>query len=82
MEISQHRETHIGKRAITVEKGWPAAAAVELGAALVERSLASSAGIDPDIFVMFVLPRSSLLGALQTEHSELRRSHKRWGPCV
>ena len=56
---------------VTVEKGWPAAAAVKLGAALVERRLASRAGIHPGVFVVLVLARAGSLGALHTYYSEL-----------
>ena len=63
---------HIIKRVIiTIEKRWPAAAAVELGAALVKRSVATRARVDPSRFMMLVLPRSRTLGALRTKHPEL-----------
>jgi hypothetical protein len=63
---------HIAKRIIiTVEKRWPAAAAVELGGALVKRGVATHAGVDPDRFMMLVLPRATRLGALRTKHPEL-----------
>jgi hypothetical protein len=73
MEIDQskHGGHTIRKRMITIEKGWPAAAAVELGGALVERRLASRAGIYPDVFVVLVLARAGSLGALHTYYSEL-----------
>ena len=56
---------------ITVEKCWPAAAAVELGVALVKRGVATRAGVDSDPFMMLVLPRATRLGALRTKHPEL-----------
>ena len=57
---------------ITVEKRWPAAPAVELGVALVERGVATRAGVDPGRFIMLVFPRARTLGALRTKHPELR----------
>ena len=81
-DTTQHDE-HTHQEEITVEKCWPAAATVELGAALVKRGVASSAGIDPGRFMMFVLPRARSLGALQAEHPELRaRSHETESPNV
>jgi hypothetical protein len=63
---------HIAKSIIiTVEKGWPAAAAVELGGALVKRGVATCAGVDPERFMMLVLPRARSLCALRTKHPEL-----------
>ena len=63
---------HNAKRIIiTVEKCWPAAAAVELGVALVKRGIATRAGVDSDPFMMLVLPRATRLGALRTKHPEL-----------
>jgi hypothetical protein len=70
--VKTRRDTYLEERMITVEKGWPAAAAVELGAALVERRLASRAGIDPEVFVVLVLARAGALGAFLTDYSELR----------
>ena len=70
--VSAAGHTHLEERMITVKKGWPAAAAVELGAALVERRLAGRAGIDPNVFVVLVLARAGALGAFLTDHSELR----------
>lgn len=63
---------HITKRIIiTIKKRWPAAAAVELGVALVNRGVATRTGVDPGRFMMLVLPRARTLGALQTKHPEL-----------
>jgi hypothetical protein len=63
---------HIAKRiVITVEKRWPPAAAVELGVVRVKRGVAARAGVDPDRFMVLVLPRARLLGALRTKHPEL-----------
>ncbi len=63
---------HVEKRKTsTVEKAWPPTATVELGATLVKRRVASSAGIDPGRVIILVLPRARSLGALQTEHPEL-----------
>jgi hypothetical protein len=63
---------YIAKRIIiTVEKRWPAAAAVELGVALVKGGIATRAGVNPGRFMMLVLPRARTLGALRTKHPEL-----------
>jgi len=61
----------------SVEKGGPAAAAVELCAALVKRRFASSAGINSSRLVMLVLSRPGLLGAFQPDHPELFGSEDR-----
>jgi len=72
--------THPAKRAVLmarygtwegIEEGWPAGAAVELGAALVKRRVAAGAGIDPCRLVMLILPSPSFLGVLQPENPEL-----------
>jgi len=55
----------------TIEKRRPAAAAVELGVALVKRGVATRAGVDPDSFMMLVLSRARILGALRTKNPEL-----------
>ena len=63
---------YIAKRIIiTIEKRWPAAAAVEFGAALVKRGVATRAGVDPGRFVMLVLPGARTLSALRTKNPEL-----------
>ncbi len=64
-------ELHITKSISTIEKRWPAAATVELGAALVKRGVATRAGVDPGRFMMLVLPSARTLGALRTKHPEL-----------
>ena len=69
-DTTQHDE-HTHQEDITVEKCWPAAAAVELGAALVKRGVATRAGVDPGRFMMLVLPSARTLGALRTKHPEL-----------
>lgn len=56
---------------ITIEKRWPATAAVELGVALVKRGVATRACVDPVCFMLLVLPRAGTLGALRTKHPEL-----------
>lgn len=71
-DIVNMARPYIAKRIIiTIEKGWPAAAAVELGVALVKRGIATRAGVDPCRFIMLVLPRARTLGALRTKHPEL-----------
>ncbi len=67
----QHGGPHLVEKGFTVEKGWPAGATVELGAAPVKGGLASRAGIDSRRLVMLVLPRPGLLGALRPDHPEL-----------
>lgn len=62
----------MGERGVTVKKGRPATAAVELRAALVKRRLASRASIDPVRIVMLVLARLWSLRALHPEHPKLR----------
>ena len=64
----QHGESHLVEKGFTIEKGWPAGAAVELGAALVKGRLASRAEINSRRLVMLVLPRPGLLGALRPDH--------------
>jgi len=54
-----------------IEEGWPAAATVKLGAALVKWRVAAGAGIDPCCLVMLVLPSPGSLGPFQPEHPEL-----------
>jgi len=54
-----------------IEEGWPAAAAVELCVALVERGIASRAGVESSRFVMLVFTRPGSLGALRADHPEL-----------
>jgi len=54
-----------------VVEGWPAAAAVKLGIALVEWGVTSCAGVYACGLVVLVLSRPRTLGALLAEHSEL-----------
>jgi hypothetical protein len=71
------REQSQKRHDVTVEEGWPAAAAVELCAALVKRRLTSRAGIDSGRLVAFVLPRPRSLGAFQAYHPELHACIRR-----
>jgi hypothetical protein len=71
-ELSFNTTGHILQReGFTVEKGLPAAAAVEICATLVKGLLASRAGIDSRRLVMLVLPGPGSLGVLQLERPEL-----------
>jgi len=54
-----------------VIEGWPTAAAVKLGIALVERGVTSCAGVHACGLVVLVLSRPRMFGAPQTKHSEL-----------
>lgn len=62
--------TSHGTRDGIVER-WPAAAAVELGPALVQRGPASSTAVYAFFLVVVVLSRCGAFGALLTEHTEL-----------
>ena len=55
----------------SIEERGPAAAAVELGRALVERRAAARARVHARLVVLVVLARPRALGALLAEDAEL-----------
>ena len=60
------------KSRLTIEEGRPAAPAVKLGGALVERRAAPCAGVDALPFEVLVLAGTGRLGALFSQDAELR----------
>lgn len=55
----------------SVKKGWPAATAVKLGRALVQRGVATRTRVDTLIFEVLVLASTCRLSPLLTEDTEL-----------